>query len=207
MVSGLSGTYSAGKHSTLLGYCWVMDRSDLPLLEGAVGGVLAYVLGYLVVYGWQAPSVRETLSGINAIIELVGGQTIPVWQAVGWLFYNAHAVPLQFPALGPGSASRSLIGEGGAASVLFIVPPVLLLLLGAGVAWWTDVDDIAAGAVAGSTILLGYVVLAAVGVFLFRYSIQDAFIGPALARGLLLAGILYPAVFGAIGGGLAATVR
>lgn len=184
-----------------------MDRTDIPLVEGAVGGLIAYAVGYLVTYLWQAPAVRETLSGLNALIELVGGATIPDWQAVGWIFYSAQAVPLQFPALGPGTATRSLIGDGGAPTLLYVVPPLVLLLVGAGVAWWAEADDPPTGAVAGASIVLGYVVLAAVGAFLFRYAIQDTFVGPTLVRAVLLAGIVYPVVFGAIGGGIAGGLR
>ena len=183
-----------------------MDRSDIPLGRGAIGGLVAYALGYLVTYLWQGPSVRDSLSGINTLIDLVGGQTIPTWQAVGWLFYNAHAVELQVPSLGAGSATRSLIGNGGAPSLLLVVPPVILLLAGAAVGWWSDAEDLQAGAVAGATTVLGYLVLVVIGIFAFRYSIQDAVIGPLFVRGLLLAGIVYPVVFGGIGGGLAGEV-
>lgn len=184
-----------------------MDRSEFPLARGVVGGLVAYVVGYLLTYLWQAPNVRDTISGLNTLIEMVGGETIPVWQVVGWVFYNAHAVPLQIPGMGAGTTTRSLIGNGGAPSLLFVLPPLVLLLAGAGIAWWTKQSDLSDGAVAGGSIILGYVVLAVVGVFVFRYTLGDAFVGPVPARGVLLAGILYPAVFGAIGGGLAAEIR
>lgn len=184
-----------------------MDRSDIPLVPGAVGGLLAYAIGYLVTYLWQAPSVRETLSTINTIIELVGGETIPVWKAVGWLFYNAHAVELQVPALGAGTATRSLIGTDGASSLLFVVPPLVLVFVGAGVAWSSGADDLTEGLAAGAALVLGYGVLAIAGAFLFRYTIQDAFIGPMTVHAVVLAGIVYPAVFGALGGAVAGEVR
>lgn len=184
-----------------------MDRSEFPLTRGFVGGLLAYVVGYLLTYLWQAPGLSDTISGLNTLIELVGGETIPVWHVVGWVFYNAHAVPLQIPGLAGGTATRSLIGNGGAPSLSFVLPPLVLLLAGAGVAWWTNQTDRSDGAVAGGSIIIGYVVLAVVGVFVFRYTLGDGFVGPVPARGVLLAGILYPAVFGAIGGGLAAAIR
>lgn len=184
-----------------------MDRSDIPLAHGTVGGAIAFVLGYLLTYLWQGPGVRETLADINAIIELVGGQTIPVWKAVAWIFYNAHAVPLRFPSLGPGSGSRSLIGGGGAPTLLYVLPPLVLLLVGAGVAWWAGSRDLTEGAIAGGSMVVGYLLLAVIGVFVFRYTIQDAFIGPQLVMSALIAGIVYPVVFGAIGGGLAGELR
>lgn len=184
-----------------------MDRSDIPLARSAVGGLVAYLLGYLLTYLWQAPAIRETLSTINTIIELVGGETIPVWKAVGWVFYNAHAVELQVPAMGAGSATRSLVGNGGAPSLVYVLPPLVLLVVGAGVASWTDAEELSEGVVAGAAMVLGYVVLAIVGAFLFRYSLQDAFIGPLTVHAVVLAGMVYPLLFGAIGGGIIAEIR
>ncbi len=184
-----------------------MDRSDIPLVPGAVGGLLAYALGYLVTYLWQAPSVRETLSTINTIIELVGGETIPVWKAIGWVFYNAHAVELQVPALGAGTATRTLVGNGGAPSLLFAVPPLVLVFVGAALAWVTEAEDLTEGLATGAALVLGYVLLAIVGAFLFRYTIQDAFIGPMTVHSVVLAGTVYPAIFAGLGGAVAGAIR
>lgn len=184
-----------------------MDRSDISPVRGLVGGVLAYVVGYLVTYLWQAPSVRDTLETVNVIIEIVGGETVPTWKAVGWIFYNAHAVDLTLPALGSGSATRSLVGNGGAPTLLYVVPPLLLLVTGAAVAWWASADGAAGGAVAGGSIVLGYLILAVVGAFLVRYTFQESFVGPVTAHAVLLAGIVYPVVFGSIGGALAGELR
>lgn len=179
-----------------------MDSTDLPVVPAAVGGVVAYVVGYLVTYLWQGPAARETLSGLNTLIDIVGGETIPVWKAVGWLFYNAQGVAVQIPSFGSGTATRNLIGNGGAPTLLYALPPLVLLLAGGIVAWQSQTDGFAEGGVAGAAISIGHVLPAVAGTILFRYAIQEAFVGPPLVRSVLLVGIVYPVVFGAIGGAI-----
>jgi hypothetical protein len=58
----------------------------VPYAAGAVAGVGAYLLGYLVTYVSQSSSIEEQLSGFNFIASVFGGEPITVWQAVGWLF-------------------------------------------------------------------------------------------------------------------------
>ncbi|MFB6112734.1 MAG: transporter [Halodesulfurarchaeum sp.] len=184
-----------------------MDRPDLPFGTGLVASVLAYGVGYLVTYLWQAPAVRDTLSPVNQFLQLVGSETIPVWKAVGWLFYNAHTVPIRLPALGQGHVTRSLIGNGGAPSLLYVVPPILLLVAGSWVAWWDGAEGFGRGGLVGASVAIGYVVLAIVGVFVFRYTVGGIVVGSDLVRAILLVGLVYPLVFGAIGGGVTAEIR
>ena len=88
-----------------------------------------------------------------------------------------------------------------------MVPPLVRLVSGAAIAWWASADGAGAGAVAGGSIVLGYLVLAVAGAFLVRYTFQESFVGPVTAHAILLAGIVYPVVFGAIGGALAGELR
>lgn len=184
-----------------------MARSEFPFVEGAVVGAVAYVVGYVVTYLWQVNAVRDTLSGLNALISLLGGETIPAWKAVGWVFYSAHMAPLRIPTPGAGSGLRSLIGNGGAPSLLYVVPPLVLLVAGAAVAYWAAVETPGEGLAAGVTVASAYLVLVVVGVFVFQYSMGDVTVGSDLARSVVLAGIVYPVGFGAIGGGLYGATR
>ena len=52
--------------------------------------------------------------------------------------------------------------------------------------------------------LPGYLVLSVVGAFLFEVTVGDASGAPALLPAIVLAGLLYPVVFGAAGGAVAA---
>lgn len=163
---------------------------------GAATGAVAYVLGYLVVYVTQGDRIEESLSGINFFADLFGGDPIPTWQAAGWLFYNAHFVDTMFQI--GGAQSRNLLTEADGGSLLFVLPPLLLLVAGVVAGRAAGASDPTDGAQAGAFVLAGYLPLAVIGAFLFRYSGGE--IAPDIVTAVLLAGAVYPAVFGAIGG-------
>ncbi|WP_435128017.1 transporter [Halobaculum sp. D14] len=178
---------------------------DVPFGVGAVAGVAAYALGYLVTYLWQSGAVREQLNAFNFLAELLGGDPIPVWKGVGWYFYNAHFVDVLVPGLG-GARTANFIAsaDGGNIALLYAVPPVLLLLAGAAAGALSDADVPSDGAVAGLSVVPAYFVFAAAGTFLFAYGVGDAgSVHPDYVTGVLLAGVVYPAVFGGVGGAAA----
>jgi len=177
------------------------------IAAGAAAGAVAYAVGYLVTYLWQAGSVEESLQGYNAIVEFLGGDPIPAWQAVGWLYYNAHNVAFTTPNIGGGRAAQNLVADGNASMLLYLVPVVVLLSAGFVVARNVNASEAEAGARAGVTVAAGYVVLAVVGLVAFRYSVGDSTVHVDYALGVLLAGLVYPAVFGALGGVLGAVTR
>lgn len=175
------------------------DRS-LPVVEGALGGAGAYLLGYLLTYLWKAQEYRDAFARIQPFVELFGGETPGPWKIIGWLYYNAHLVESRV-TVGPVTTYVDLIGQGeGPLEVLYLVPPLFLLVAGYLVARRTDDrETVAAGAQAGVTVVSGYLVLVLVGVFAF----QAGGSGPELVSSLLLAGVVYPLVFGGLGGGIA----
>ncbi|WP_353634271.1 transporter [Halobacterium sp. NMX12-1] len=170
---------------------------------GAVAGVVTYVLGYLVTYLWQSSNVQEQLEGFNVIAEFLGGDPIPAWKAVGWLFYNAHGVGFTVPSLG-GQTTRNLVAGGEASMLLYLVPAVAVVLGGFVLARYANAADASAGAQAGAMVVAGYAVLAVVGLFVFEYAAGGSAIHPEYALGVLLAGVVYPVVLGAVGGVLGA---
>ena len=52
----------------------------------------------------------------------------------------------------------------------------------------------------GAAVMLGYLPLSVIGAVLFAVSVGDATAGPDLVTAVLLAGMVYPLVFGAVGG-------
>jgi len=178
------------------------DR-HVPAGVGAAAGAAAYALGYLVTYVWQSASVRESLRGLNFVVELFGGDPIPAWKAVGWLFYNAHFAAFTNPTIAGGRASTNLIASGDAPALLYAVPVLLLVGAGAAVARLDDPPEPDDGALAGATVAVGYLLLALVGVVAFRATRGDATIAVDPVTGVLLAGVVYPLLFGAVGGVLA----
>lgn len=179
--------------------------ANRPLLRGAAAGLLAYLLGYAGLYLWKAREVESALSGLNALVSFFGGDGIPTWKAVGWLFYDAHNVALQIPS-GDGAASRHLIGGEGNLTVLYALPPLLLLAGGFLAAYTADVGTPKRGAAAGASVAVGYVVLAVAGAFVTSVDAFGSSVGPGLLTAALLAGVAYPVVFGGLGGLVAAVV-
>ncbi len=177
----------------------VGDR-ELPVARGAAAGVGAYLVGYLVTYVLQSANARDMLEGINAIVQFFGGEPIPAWKAVGWLFYNAHGVAVTHPALGGGRTSRNFIASGDAPALLYALPLVVVVVVAAALAYGADADDPAAGGLVGTTVTLGYLPLALVGVLFFRATREGATIEIEPVTGVLLAGLVYPIVVGAVGG-------
>lgn len=194
----------------------------VPVATGVAAGAGAYLLGYLVTYlAWRGDVERE-LQGIEFVLDLLGEEPIGAWRAIGWLFYNAQFVAMQVtPPLG-GTRTINVITESddGTLTLAFLLPPLLLVAAGLVVVAVSDLETDATstadvtstdatptadatptdGALAGTAVVAGYAPLAIVGLFVFQYG---DLIRLDPVTGVLLAGLLYPAVLGAIGGALA----
>lgn len=176
-----------------------------PIGRGTVAGVVAFVAGYLVTYLWQAAHVREWLDGVNAILQFFGGESLPAWKAVGWVFFNAHFVRTQIPTVG-GTRTQNYIASGEFPALLYAVPIVLLVATGFLLVRSRHPTDLQDGAIDGATIAIGYAGAAIVGVFGFGATRGEVTVAPDPVTGVLLAGIVFPLVLGAIGGALASVV-
>jgi hypothetical protein len=174
-----------------------VDRRTAGL--GAAAGAGAYLLGYLVVYLTQSGSVEERLRGINFVAELLGGDPIPAWKAVGWLFYNAHFVETTVPSLA-GTRTVNFLAEAGSPDWLYLLAPLLLVAAGFAIAYLSDARAPGPSGVVGVLAVVGYLPLAALGIALFGYGVGDGSIAPDAVTAVLLAGAVYPILFGAIGG-------
>ncbi len=169
---------------------------DLPLGTGAAAGVAAWVLTYLITYLVTASDFRNSLFGQFT--------DVPVWKSVGWVFFNAHFVETVFEIPIFGGSGSFIGGDDGFTVLLYIVP--VLLLLGAGfiVGWSGGAARLnaARAAVAGATLTVGYLVFSIIGVVLF----PTENVTPDVVTAVLLAGIVYPLLLGAVGGFIAHAV-
>ena len=189
------------------------DPDPKTLLRGGAAGLVAFLLGYVLTYAWKAPAVDESLRGINAVAELLGGQAVPTWKAVGWLFFNAHVVATRVPALGGGQNVVNFIdaSDDGSLVLLYVLIPVVLVLAGAAVARYGRSDRLGTAAASGAAIVVGYLPAAVALALLVGHTFGGgATVAPDLVTAVAVAGVLYPAFFGALGGavwqGLASTL-
>jgi hypothetical protein len=180
-----------------------------PLQFGAIFGAISFVVGYvltlLVVVAIEADEFTDDLL-----------------ETTGWLYYNAQFANIETSAEGGGEFGELFEEEfnyltdsggfGGAAdleapAVLYhLIPIVVLLVAGFAVARYANASSLQEGAVAGATLVLGTVVLALIGTFLFTNSGNGFSASPVLVDGIVFVGILFPAVLGAVGGAVSTVV-
>jgi hypothetical protein len=180
----------------------------VPVLTGLLAGQVAWVAGYLVTF------VVTWRGNHEAVLEAaLGDAPLPaLYQAAGWVFYNAHGVGVSVePAARGGQVSSftaTLVGPDGFTPLLYAVPTVCLVAAGALVAVRTDVERPRAGFVAGLTVVPGYVVLAVAGKLATTtaWSMGPGGTASPAAVGVLLAGVLYPAVCAGGAGALVGVV-
>lgn len=171
-----------------------------PIVPGAIAGVFAWLVGYVFTYALTGTDLRE--SGLNAIIEFTGGESA-AYELVGWVFFNAHFVDVVYTGIGQGLPASFVGGEEGFTVLLFLVPPALLFAAGLGLGRYYGVTGPNRGAITGVLVVPGYLVLSVFGAFLFRVSALGATGEPEFLTAILLAGIIYPLVFGGLGGAVA----
>jgi hypothetical protein len=170
------------------------------LAAGAVAGLAAYLLGYLATYLVTADRIRDSLA--SAVVEFAAGEPV-TWKLVGWVFYNEHFVRATVPGL-TGRNAVDLVAEVEAFSaVLYLVPPLLLLVAGVAAVRTTGTTGAKTGATRGALVVAGYLPAAVAGAFLFVVAAGDLSAGPNAVTAALLAGGVYPVVFGALGGAAA----
>jgi len=172
---------------------------------GAVAGVAAYLGGYLLTYLTQRGSIEERLAGFNVILDLLGGDPIPAWQAVGWLYYNAHGVATSAPSLG-GTQTINVVAEEGSLAWLYLVPPLVLFLAGFATAARSGGSSPEESGAVGALVVAGYLPMAVLGIVVFGYGVGDGTIAPDAVTAVLLAGLVYPVALGALGGVLGGRV-
>ncbi|MFB6252792.1 MAG: transporter [Halobellus sp.] len=168
------------------------------LIDGA-GGLISFLLTYALTYAVAGQQLSNSLA--SRVLELATGDP-GTWKLVGWVFFNAHYVTTEIPGLF-GSTAVNFVGRGDTfPGWLFLLPPVILLIVGALVGVVSRADRVLSGGLAGLTVTVAYLPLAIVGAFLFSISVGDASAGPTLVTAILLTGLVYPLVFGAVGSAL-----
>ncbi|MFB6301146.1 MAG: transporter [Halobacteriales archaeon] len=186
------------------------DRGSIPL--GTIAGIFTYLLGYLITYLWKATAVANALRGINVLAQLLGVEAIPTWKGVAWLYYSAHFVSIRFPSVGGTSQRVDLIATADDPELVMLYFLVVVLLVGAGavvtVIRRQPGASVFEDSLAGTMITVGYGLAAVTGAVLSTHAIQNAdiSIAPDLITAILLAGLVYPAVCGGIGGLLARAI-
>lgn len=175
--------------------------------SAGVGAIVA-AIGYLLTTLLIRDEVRETFG------------SVPEWKGTAWYYYSAHFVELEasgsFGGIS-GTSTVDLIAESGSANadLLYAIPPLVLLAGGAILASRLGARDLGGAVAAGAPLAIGYGVVMGLGAFVVEANAEGSFFGidvsgstaPELLPAIVLAGILYPLVFGTAGAVLATIVR
>lgn len=173
------------------------------VIRGTAGGAIAFALGYLGTW------VLAGTKAANVTAYGPFGGAIPDWKALFWLLYDAHFVGTRTPEVfGPGGSlwgGGDLVDTAALLGVesLYVVPVVILVVAGAVLATRAGVPTPRGGAIVGATLAVGYLAAVVLGLF----PTTHGGIAPSPLRAIVIAGIVYPVVFGAIGGALAGFYR
>ena len=168
------------------------------LVRGTGAGFAAFLVGYFVT--WIIAGTRA--SGI--VVGGFFGGAVPDWRALLWVFFDSHFVGTRTPqVVGPDGellARPYLVDTVGTLGLefLYLVPVVLTVAAGALAAFGVAPTP-REGFRAGLTVAVGYLLAVLVGLFVA----SSGGVGPSPLRALVVAGVVYPLAFGALGGYLA----
>jgi hypothetical protein len=173
-----------------------VDAAQNHVKDGATMGAVAFVANYVVIY------LFAVIDGVEGTAE------IGTWKIAGWIFYGSHMVDLEASAAGQSQSFGVFEEASGTEGLTSTIPELLyylvpvVVLLGAGYMLYQRTNarlDTEAAAGLGATVAAGYIVLAAVGTFLFEVSQAGVTIAPKMTTAIALAGLAYPLVLGAVG--------
>ena len=166
-------------------------------VQGAIYGGLAFIAGYIL---------TVLLLVIDSEFEF--GNEDHLFELVGMIFFNGHFVDAETSAAGY-SESVNLLSDGSTQLpelTYTLVPAVVLFLAGYRLARSSATQTTTAdeGATLGASVVIGYLPLVALGTVVFEVS-EETFgetfsVAPEMGSALVLAGVLFPVVLGALGG-------
>lgn len=164
-------------------------------------GLIAFLVGYLLTRHFALlGQLPETSYDASDTVK------------TGWLYFNAHTVPLTESANFFGEEMRvsgyDFISRSDASpylEFLYVLPPIALIFCGTlSAARRGRTHTLSFAVLNGATITVGYFCAVLVGVIAFSASTAMMGAGgtvrPALFRSILVSGLLYPLVFGGLGG-------
>lgn len=153
----------------------------VPTVIGALGGAIAFVVGVLVTFLVGSLGLNETIEFLISV-TLVDGSI--------WGYTVFHQWPL---VLGNGTTDSFLVWA--------IVP--IVILLGSGY-WAVAQTRRGNGFLTGASVAIGYFVLTVLAFLYLVFLAGDAQVtfelGVDLVVAILITGVVFPVVFGGIGG-------
>ncbi len=165
------------------------------VVPGLILGIVAWVAGAAL-----TAALGVGLSQVGT--DPFGGA--PTWRTVAWLYVDTHLAPLV--VAGVTTTASVVAGIGGPSLALAVVPVVVVSVAGVLAVGRVGVPGPVEGAKGGAAVALGYLVSTAVSWLVVDGTVVVDQVTYTLAPTpvtVLVVGLVYPAVVGAVGGVLA----
>lgn len=193
-----------------------MSFTHLPLRRSIPFGAIAYVIGYVLTVAVMVGRVSAVMA-----VEVSRGDVDPEplgqllsivpspWVVGGWVFYNAHYIPTSVPTRGEfgavgGLTNRHLLlAVDGGFFALYLVPALLLIAAGYLVVRTGPIYGARGATYGGASVVFGYLLLLVIGAFVFTAPTEGATVASPDGLQTIWVGLVYPVIFGAVGGKLA----
>ncbi len=166
-------------------------------------GVLGFVAGYVATYLLAVGTVRREGVGFDRL-PMVAADPAGNWQAVGWLFFLAHQVPVSLRSTF-GYRQTLTAGQGPAwTPLLWAVPVVPVALVAVVAVVHAPPERLTGGVARGLGVWPGYALATVAAVVLFGWSTSrdglSVRVAVSATEAVAYAGVIYPLVGGALGG-------
>ncbi|QZA88334.1 hypothetical protein K0C01_11185 [Salinarchaeum sp. IM2453] len=187
----------------------IQEKAEqVPYGAGAIFGVGAYLFSYILIFALVFIGEDELSDDIV--------------DASGWILYNAQFVDIEISSEEEvvddifDDTTINYVTEASVelpSLVYHLVPILVLLSAGFILVTYADIDSEIIGIMSGASIVSGTVVLAVLGTFVFEITETveladvDVTYAPPLLESIIFVGILFPVIFGAIGGLVATQVE
>lgn len=185
---------------------------SLPVKHGAMAGAAASIVGVLVTYVLSLVD-SDLNDGLDDIVTAFDELGAGVLDGVIWIFLQGHLVDVEVSReFGDETETETidLFAEYSTSlpELLYTAVPAVILI-GAGylVAQRVETPESEEALKAGASVVVGYLPAVVVLRFVSRLSESDGeqsfAVAPELANTLIVAGLLFPVILGAIGGYIA----
>jgi hypothetical protein len=195
-------------------------RQDIPWRRAILVGAVAFLVGMGATFGLLMVDASLSDSGdASGVDDSESGSEDSnepgFLDVMGWLYFNTHFVDIEGEDATT-SESIDLLdlvledADNTLPTFLYrLIPPGVLLASGYLFTRWVDLARIdLPPAVIGGAVTSGYILIAFFGALAFSWSTMEngqvTEISVPLVDALLIAGIIYPLVFGSLGGYLSA---
>jgi hypothetical protein len=150
---------------------------------------------------------------VSMFDQLLQFGSIPEWKAALWYFHGGHFGQMQKYGERAVTQTNSyqnfikLLTDQGISLASILLPVVLLLLTGFALAWILGETETGSGAVAGASVVVGYLGVAVLAGVVMGVSGESYSLGPYWPSLVLVTGVAFPVTFGGVGGALAGRLR